>query len=78
MAESHFPLFGPCVRYSALLDSNAAASSRYHEATCELVSLAGRRNAAAFAEAKRNCERCLDECKCTAAAMRTHKAAHGC
>ena len=78
MAESHFSPFGPCIKYSALLDRNATASTRYHEATSELLSLAGQRNAAGFAEAKRHCVCCLDECKRTAAAMRAHKAAHGC
>lgn len=78
MAESHLSLFGPCIKYSALLDWNATASSRYHDATCELVSLAGQQNAARFSEAKRNCESCLDECKRTTAAMRVHRAAHGC
>lgn len=78
MAESHFPLFGPCIAYSALLDRNAAASTRYHEATSELVSIAGLQKHADFREAKRNCEICLDDCKRTTAAMRAHKAAHGC
>ena len=78
MAESHFPLFGPCITYNALLDRNAIASSKYHEATSELVSLAGHQKAESFAEAKRNCEACLDDCKRTAAAIRAHKAVHGC
>lgn len=78
MAESHFPLFGPCIRYSALLDRNVTASSRYQDATSKLLSLAGQQNAAGFAEAKRNCEACLDECIRTTAAMRAHKAAHRC
>ena len=78
MAESHLSLFSPCTTYSALLDRNAVATSRYHHATSELMSLAGQQNAAGFAEAKSNCESCLDECKRTAGAMRTHKAVHGC
>ena len=78
MAESHFPQFGPCITYSALLDRNTMASSRYHEAASELMSLVGQQNAAGFVDAKRHCEICLGECKRTAAAMRAHKAAHGC
>ena len=78
MAESHFSLFGPCIKYSALLDRNATASTRYHEATSELVSLAGQKKAEAFAEAKHHCETCFGECKRTTAAMQAHKAAHGC
>lgn len=78
MAESHVSLLGPCVAYSALLERNCVASSQYHEATSELVSLAGQKNAESFAEAKRHCESCFDECKRTTAAMRAHKAAHGC
>lgn len=78
MAESHFPLFGLCITFSALLDRNAVASSQYHEATSELLSLAGQKKAESFADAKRHCEACLDECKRSAGAMRAHKAAHGC
>ena len=70
--------FSPCERYGALLDRNVIASTKYYEATSELVSLSGQLNAEGFAEAKRNCEACLDECKRTAAAMRAHKIAHGC
>ena len=78
MAESHLPRFRPCHTYSALLDRNAVASSKYHKATSELMSLAGQQNAARFAESRQNCEDCLDVCKLTAAAMRAHKAAHRC
>lgn len=78
MAESHTPLFGPCITYSSLLDRNCMASSRYCKALSELLFLAGRQNRAGFAEAKRNCEICLTNCKRTAAAMRAHKAAHRC
>ena len=78
MAGSHFPLFVPCKTYSALLDCHSMASGKYHEATSELVSLAGQRKYALFAEAKRNCEICLRDCNRTAAAMRAHKAAHRC
>ena len=78
MAEFDFPFTSPCQTYGALLDRNAVASSEYHQATSELVSLAGRQEVAGFAQAKRNCVTCLDECKRTAAAMRAHKAAHGC
>lgn len=78
MAESHFSLFGPCITYSALLDRNVVAASRYHEATSQLVSLAGHQKAENFTEAKRYCEACFDECKRTAAAVRAHKAVHGC
>ena len=67
-----------CKTYGALLDRNALASANYHKATSELVSLAGQEEAAGFAGAKLNCETCLDECKRTAAAIRAHKAAHGC
>ena len=77
MAESHRPLI-PCATYSALLDRSAVASAKYYEATSELVSLAGKQKAAGFAEAKRNCETCLDDCKRTTAAMRAHKVVHGC
>lgn len=78
MAKSHLPRLRHRHTYSALLNDNAAASSRYHAATSELMSLAGQQNAARFNESKQNCEDCLDDCKRTAAAMRTHKAAHGC
>lgn len=78
MAESHLSRFVPCGTYSALLDRNAVASAKYHDATSELMSLAGQGDDAAFAEAKRNCDGCLDECHRTAAAMRVHKDAHGC
>ncbi len=78
MAESSLPRFSPCHTYSALLDRNAVASSQYHAATSQLVSLAGQDKAGAFAEAKRNCDTRLDECKRTTAAVRAHKAAHGC
>ena len=74
----YLSLSGPCITYSALLDRNATASTKYHEAISEMVSVAGHQNAEGFAEAKRYCESCLHECKRTAAAMRTHKAAHGC
>ena len=78
MAESHLPRFRPCHTYRGLLKRNAVASSKYHGATSELMSLAGYQNAARFAESKQNCDRCLDDCKRAAAAMRAHKAAHGC
>lgn len=78
MAQFDLPSFSPCRTYGALLDLNAVASSKYHEAISELVSLAGQQKAAGFAEAKRNCEIGLDDCKRTIAAMRAHKAAHGC
>lgn len=78
MAESDLSIFGPCHTYSILLDRNALASAKYHEATSQLVSLAGRQNAAGFAEAKRHCETCLAECKRTASAMRAHRTAHRC
>jgi len=78
MAESHLPLFAPCVIYSALLDRHSVASSKYFKAFSELMFLAGKQNRARFGEAKRNCEICLRTCKRTAAAMRTHKAAHRC
>ncbi len=77
MAQFDLPSFSPCRTYGALLDRNAVASSKYHEATSELVSLAGQQKAG-FAEAKRNCEISLDDCKRTIAAMRAHKAAHRC
>jgi hypothetical protein len=78
MAKSYIPLGSPCTTYGALLDRNVMASGKYHEATSALVSLAGKDTAADFANAKRDCEACLDECKRTASAMRAHKAAHGC
>ena len=78
MAESNLPSFRPCHIYRVLLDHNVVASSQYHEATSQMFSLAGQQKAAGFAEAKRNCEARLDECKRTVAAMRAHKAAHGC
>lgn len=78
MAESHFRFFGPCITCSVLLDRHSMASSRYYEATSELVFLAGKQKSERFAEAKRNCEICLRNCKHTAAAMHAHKAAHGC
>jgi hypothetical protein len=78
MAESHFPFLGPCIAYSALLDRSCVASSEYYEAVSALVPLAGKQKAASFAEAKRNCEISLKNCKRTAAAMRAHKVAHGC
>ena len=78
MAESHLSRFVPCGAYGALLDRNAVASAKYHGATSELMSLVGQGDDARFAEVKRNCAACLDECHRTAAAMRAHKAAHGC
>ena len=78
MAEFDLQSLSPCETYGGLLDKNASASSRYHEATSELVCLAGQQDFARFAEAKRSCETCLDDCKRTADAMRAHKAAHGC
>ena len=78
MAEFNLPFSIPCKTYSALLDRNALASAKYHEATSELTSIAGLGKAALFAVAKRHCETCLANCKRTAAALRTHKAAHGC
>ena len=62
MAESHLPFLGPCETYSALLDRHSVASSRYHQATSELVFLAGKQWSARFAEAKRHCEICLSNC----------------
>ncbi len=78
MAGSHLSILGPCKTYNALLDRNAVASGKYHEATCELMSLAGKREDARFAEAKRYCEICFKNCKRTVAAMRAHKATHRC
>ena len=78
MPEFDPSFFTPCAKYGALLDRNVVASGRYHEATSELVSLAGQDKAANFAEARRRCETCLDECRRTAGAMRAHRAAHGC
>jgi hypothetical protein len=78
MAESHLLFFVPCFTYGALLDLHCVASSKYHEATSELVSLAGRQKNAHFAEAMRNCEICFRNCKLTTAAMHVHKDAHGC
>ena len=78
MAEFDLTFLRPCKTYRALLELNAVASAKYHEATSELVSLAGQEKATGFAESKRNCETCLDECRRTAGAMRTHKATHGC
>lgn len=78
MAERYLSLFGPCITYSALLNLNAMASAKYHAATSELVSLAATGAPVRFAEAKRNCKTCLRTCKRTTAAMRAHKAAHGC
>jgi len=78
MAKSYIPFVSPCKTYGALLERNVMASRKYHEATSALVSLAGHDIAAGFAEAKRDCEACLDECKRTASAIRAHKAAHGC
>ena len=67
-----------CKTYNALLDRYSIAASSYHEATSKLMSLAGQSKTARFAEAKHNCETCLNDCKSTSAAMRVHKAAHGC
>lgn len=78
MAAFSLPSFVPCEIYSSLLIFNAVASGEYHEATSELMALAGQGKYALFAEAKRNCETCLDNCKRTTAAMRAHKASHGC
>ena len=78
MAQLDLLSFIPCKTFAALLRCNAVASTKYHEATSELMSLAGQLRAAGFAEAKHNCEICLDECKRTAAAMRAHKTTHGC
>lgn len=78
MAVPHLPLFGFCTTYSALLDRHSMATGRYYDALAELVCLAGKQKPARFAEAKRNCDMCLGNCKRTAAAMHAHKAAHGC
>lgn len=78
MAKFDLLSFRFCHTYSALLDLSVVASAKYHEATSELVSLAGQQKVAGFAEAKQNCETCLDECKRATAAMTAHKAAHGC
>ena len=78
MAQLEFLSFSPCAIYGALLDRNVVASGKYHDATSELMYLAGQREYARFAEAKRNCEIRLDECKRTTDAMRTHRATHGC
>ncbi len=67
-----------CKRYSVLLDRHSIASYRYHHATCRLTFLAGQSKPARFAEAKQKCETCLNDCKRTSAAMRLHKANHGC
>lgn len=78
MAESHLPFFGPCITYTALLDRNCIASSKYCDALSELLVFAGKQKSARYAVAKRNCEICLTNCKRTAEAVRAHKAAHGC
>jgi hypothetical protein len=78
MAEPHLPVFARCITYAALLERNCAASSKYFDAVSVLVFLAGKQKAACFAEAKRNCETCLKDCRRTAAALRAHRAAHGC
>ncbi len=78
MAESHLPLFDVCVTYSALLEHNCVASSQYCQALSKLAFLAGKQKSSLFAEAKRNCETCLTNCKRTAEAMRAHEATHGC
>lgn len=78
MAEFDLPSLSFCKTYGVLLDRNVVASSRYHDATSELMSLAGTQKATEFAEAKRNCETCLDDCKRTVTAMRAHRTAHGC
>jgi hypothetical protein len=49
-------------------------SAKYHNATSELVSLAGHGKDAGFAEEKRNCEIGLDDFKHAVDAMRAHKA----
>lgn len=67
-----------CKKYSFLLDRHSIASTKYHQATCRLISLAGQSKPVPFAEAKQNCEICLNDCKRTAAAVLNHKAAHGC
>ncbi len=45
-----------CERYSVLLDRHSIASTKYHQATCRLFSLAGQSKPDRFAEAKQNCE----------------------
>ena len=67
-----------CKRYSVLLDQHSIASTKYHEATSRLISLAGQSKPDRFAEAKQNCKSCLNDCKRTSAAIRVHKANHGC
>ena len=67
-----------CKRYSVLLDRHSVASTRYHQATSRLISLAGQSQPDRFAEAKQNCDACLNHCKQTAAAMRIHRANHRC
>ena len=78
MAESHFPPLGPCITYSVLVERNCVASSQYCRALSELSFLAGKQQRARFAEAKRQCENCLRNCKRTMEEIRAHRAAHGC
>ena len=67
-----------CKTYNFLVDRHSVASTKYYEATTELVFLAGKQKQVRFADAKRNCETCLTNCKRTAEAMHAHKALHGC
>ncbi len=78
MAEPYLALSGYCIAYNALLDRNCMASRRYCEALSELMFLAGRQDSSRFADAKRNCNTCLADCRITAEKMHSHKAAHGC
>ncbi len=67
-----------CETFNALLEENLLVSFRYHQATATLLKHAGNRDRGKFAGAKALCENCLEQCRRTVLALRTHKLEHGC
>jgi hypothetical protein len=67
-----------CVRYSTLLDTVFAASTRYHQALERLSRLAGRGRPDLFRKAMLDCETCARGCRRAVAAFNAHQSDHGC
>lgn len=67
-----------CSTYSQLLGKYCSATSNYLKAIEALTKLAGVSSAANFAEAKQECEDCLEECRRTRDTANQHKVRHGC
>ena len=67
-----------CEKQWQLIEAVCVASERYYNATTQLVSLAGKSLHGVFANAKIDCYDRLGDCQRAKAALRLHKAAHGC